>query len=204
VPNYLAKVFAQVWLVRESALQRYVAQRRFSLQHVLSRQLDATPDHECVGPLSECTREDTREIRFAEVGERTKVRDKYPIRDMTSDIGAHFARVPTGQAASSGWHLVREFGINPRTQQRGCFEYRAVSCLLLIELTCSRIEERDHAVHPFVRLCRTNPRIAWRLANVHIHSQCLPRHVVRNSHTVGPVNRLRNVVCHAIKRPSVS
>jgi hypothetical protein len=49
-----------------------------------------------------------------------------------------------------GWHLFREFGINPRTQQRGCFEYRAVSCLPLIELTCSRIEERDHAAHPLV------------------------------------------------------
>jgi hypothetical protein len=170
VSHYLSKVFAQVWLVGESTLERYVAQRPFSLQHVLNRQLDATPDHVGVRSLSECTREDTREMRFAEVSERTKVRDEYPIRDMTSDIGAHFARVPIGQAASSGWHLLREFGIDPHTQQRDCFEYRAASCLLLIELTCSRIEERDYAVHPFARLCRTNPRIAWRLANVHIHS----------------------------------
>jgi hypothetical protein len=46
VPRYLSKVLAQVWLVGESASQRYVTQRRVSLQHVLSRQLDAPPDHE--------------------------------------------------------------------------------------------------------------------------------------------------------------
>ena len=46
VPRRLSKVLAQVWLVGESASQRYITQGRFSLQHVLSRQLDATPDHE--------------------------------------------------------------------------------------------------------------------------------------------------------------
>jgi hypothetical protein len=46
VPRYLSKVLAQVWLVGKSAPQRYITQGRFSLQHVLSRQLDATPDHE--------------------------------------------------------------------------------------------------------------------------------------------------------------
>ena len=46
VPRYLSKLFTQVWLVGESASQRYITQGRFSLQHVLSRQLDATPDHE--------------------------------------------------------------------------------------------------------------------------------------------------------------
>jgi hypothetical protein len=49
VSRYPSKGFAQVWLVGESALLRYVAQGRLSLQHVLSRQLDATPDHEGVG-----------------------------------------------------------------------------------------------------------------------------------------------------------
>jgi hypothetical protein len=33
-------------LVGESASQRYVAQGRFGVQHVMSRQLDASPDHE--------------------------------------------------------------------------------------------------------------------------------------------------------------
>jgi hypothetical protein len=89
---------------------------------------------------------------------------------VTIDIGAHFTRVSARQAASSGWNLFREFGINLRTQQRGCFEYRAVSCLFVIKLTSSRIEERDNAAHPFVRLWLTNPRIARRLANIHIHS----------------------------------
>jgi hypothetical protein len=35
-----------MWLVGEAASQRDIAQRRFSLQHLLSRQLDAPPDHE--------------------------------------------------------------------------------------------------------------------------------------------------------------
>jgi hypothetical protein len=46
VPRYLSKVLTQVRLIGEPALQRDIAQGRFSLQHVLSRQLDATPDHE--------------------------------------------------------------------------------------------------------------------------------------------------------------
>jgi hypothetical protein len=46
VSRYLSKVLAQVCLVRESASQRYITQGLFSLQHVLSRQLDATPDDE--------------------------------------------------------------------------------------------------------------------------------------------------------------
>ncbi len=33
-------------------------------------------------------------MRLAEVGERTEIRDEYPIRDMTIDVGAHFAGVP--------------------------------------------------------------------------------------------------------------
>lgn len=108
MPDYLSKVFAQVWLVGESASQRYVAQRRFSLQQVLSCQLDATPDHECVRQL---------------------------------------------------------------------FAYRAVSCLFVITLTCSRIEERDYVAHPFVRLCRIKQRTARGLTNVPIHFQCHPPHV---------------------------
>jgi hypothetical protein len=46
VPRYLSKLLAQVWLVGEPASQRYITQGRFSLQHVLSRQLDAPLDHE--------------------------------------------------------------------------------------------------------------------------------------------------------------
>jgi len=49
MPRYLSKVPAQVRLVGESASQRNITQRRFSLQHVLSRQLDATPDDEGIG-----------------------------------------------------------------------------------------------------------------------------------------------------------
>jgi hypothetical protein len=46
VPRYVSKVLAQVWLVGESAPQRYVNQGRFGLQHALSRQFDALSDHE--------------------------------------------------------------------------------------------------------------------------------------------------------------
>jgi hypothetical protein len=35
-----------MWLVGESAMQRYVAQGRFSFEHELSRQFDASSDHE--------------------------------------------------------------------------------------------------------------------------------------------------------------
>jgi hypothetical protein len=53
VPRCLSEELAQMRLVSESALQRYIAQGRFSLQHVLSRQLDASPDHEGMRWLSE-------------------------------------------------------------------------------------------------------------------------------------------------------
>jgi hypothetical protein len=134
-------------LVGESALQRYVAQGRFSLQHVFSRQLDATPDHEGVRCLSEGTPEGTREIPFAELNERTQIRHSYPIRDMTINVGTHSARVPGGQAALSGESPWRELGVDLHTQQRNCIEYRAVSHLLLIDLICSRIEERHYLAH---------------------------------------------------------
>jgi len=48
VPGCLSKVLAQVRLIGEAALQRNIAQGRFSLEHVLSRQLDAAADHEGV------------------------------------------------------------------------------------------------------------------------------------------------------------
>ena len=91
-------------------------------------------------------------MRFAELNERTQIRHKYPIRDVTINVGTHSERVPGEQAAFCAW------------------EYHAVGCLFVIKLTCSRREERDRAGHPFVRLSRTSPRVAWRLANVHIHS----------------------------------
>ena len=87
-------------------------------------------------------------MRFTEVNECTEVRDKQPIRDVTINIGEHFARVPARKAASSGSRLFREFRIDLLTQQRGCFEYRAVSYLFVIKLTSSRIEKRDNAAPP--------------------------------------------------------
>jgi hypothetical protein len=136
----LSKGFAEVWLVGESASQRDVAQGRVSLQHVLSGQLDAAPDHESARWLSEGTPEGARKMRFAEMNEPTEIPDEYPICNVTINIGTYFEHVPAGQAASPGNGRFREFGINPVTQQRGCLEYGAVSCLFVIKLTSSRIE----------------------------------------------------------------
>jgi MalT-like TPR region len=47
-PHCLSKELAQVRLIRESAAQRNFAQGCFRLQHVVSRQLDATHDYECM------------------------------------------------------------------------------------------------------------------------------------------------------------
>ncbi len=47
----MSKVLTQVRLVREAALQRYIAQAHVGLEHVLSRQLDPAVDHERVRGL---------------------------------------------------------------------------------------------------------------------------------------------------------
>jgi hypothetical protein len=47
-------VLTQVRLIREPASQRDIAQGCVGLQHVLSRQLDAPPDHEGMRGLAKC------------------------------------------------------------------------------------------------------------------------------------------------------
>jgi hypothetical protein len=96
-------VLAQVWLVGESASQRNITQRSFSLQHELRRQLDATPDHEGMRRPSESAPKSAREMRFAELHKRAKIRDKYWPCDITINIGTHFARLPAAQAAPFIW-----------------------------------------------------------------------------------------------------
>jgi hypothetical protein len=54
VSRCLSKVLRQVRLIAEPAAQRDMAQGFFGLQHVLSRQLDAPPDHEGMRGLAEC------------------------------------------------------------------------------------------------------------------------------------------------------
>lgn len=107
---------------------------------------------------------------FAEINERAEIGDKYPIRDVIINIGAHFARLPAWQADLADRSLLREFKSSRLTQQRGCLEYCAASCLFVIKLTSSCIEERNNAAHPVGRLWLTEPRIARRLANRNIHS----------------------------------
>jgi hypothetical protein len=169
-PRYLSKVLAQVRLIGEPALQRDIAQGCFGLQHVLSRQLDAPPDHEGMRRLAECAPEGAREMRFAELHKRAKIRDKYRACDMTINIGTHFACLPGAQAPSSVWSRLRDFGINLLPQQRGGFKYRAVNRLFVIQLTDSRIEQRDDVVHPFAWLYRANLRGSLRISEVRIHN----------------------------------
>ena len=95
-------------------------------------------------------------MRFAESNKGAEIRDKYRTADMTINIGTHFASLPGAQAPCSVWRGLREFGINLLAQQRGGFKYRAVNCLFVIQLTNRRIEERNHVVHPFMRLSRTD------------------------------------------------
>jgi hypothetical protein len=149
VPRYLSKVLAQVWLVSKSALQRNITQGRFSLQHVLSRQLDATPDHEGMRWPSEGAPKSSREIRFAELHMRAKLRDKHRTADMSINIGTHFACLPAAQPSSSFRSRLRDFRINLLPQQRGCSKYRAVNRLSVIKLTGGHIEQRDYMVYPF-------------------------------------------------------
>jgi hypothetical protein len=92
-------VLAQVRLVREAAPQRDVAQRSLSLQHVLSRQLQATLDHERVRGGSERALEGAREMRLAALDQRTEVCDTYRACDMTIDVLTHLARLPCQQAS---------------------------------------------------------------------------------------------------------
>ena len=132
VSRYLAKVLAQVWLVGESALQRYVAQGRFRLKHVLSRQLDASPDQEGMRRLAEGAPKGAREMRFAELHKRAKIRDKYWTCDMTINMRTHLPRLPGAQSPPSVWRRLSYFGINLLPQQRGCLNYRAVNRLLVI------------------------------------------------------------------------
>jgi hypothetical protein len=164
VPRCLSKVLAQMWLVGEAALHRNIAQRRFSLQHVLSRQLDAPPDHEGMRCLAECALEGAREMRFAESNMCAEIRDKYLTRDMTINIGTHFACLPSEQAPSHVWGRSRDFGINLLAQQRGGSKYRAMNRLFVIQLTDSGIEQRDYLVHPFAWPCQTYLRDRLRLS----------------------------------------
>jgi hypothetical protein len=170
VARYLSKLLAQVWLVGEPASQRYITQRRLSLQHVLSRQLDATPDHEGMRGVAESAPEGAREMRFAKLHKRAEIGDRYRICDMTINIGTHFACLPSEQAPSYVWGRLRDFGINLLPQQRGGFKYSAVNRLSVIKLTSGGIEQRDYAVHPFAWPCRSDPR----------HSLCLPEVSVHN------------------------
>jgi hypothetical protein len=103
-------------------------------------------------------------MRFAELHKRAKIRDKYWTFDMTINISTDFACLPGAQTPFSVWSCLRGFGINLLPQQRGGLKYRAVNRLFVIQLTDSRIEQRDYVVHPFAWPCRTYLRDSLRLS----------------------------------------
>ena len=89
-----SEAIAQVCLIYKSALQRDVAQRRVSLQHVLSGQLQATPNHEGVRWYAECAFEGACEVRFAQPNMRAEICGEYRTCDVAIDILTHLAHPP--------------------------------------------------------------------------------------------------------------
>jgi hypothetical protein len=88
-----------VRLIREAASQRDIGQANVALQHVLSRQLDATSDNERVGGDSEGALERAREVGLAALDQRREVCDEYRACDTSIDILTNPARLPCEQAA---------------------------------------------------------------------------------------------------------
>jgi hypothetical protein len=82
------------------------------------------------------------------------------------------------------WGRSRDFGTNLLAQQRGGFKYRAMNRLFVIQLTDSRVEQRDYVVHPLMRLCRTDLRTSGGPANDHNHCYHLPK---ASRSTINPV-----------------
>jgi hypothetical protein len=54
------------------------------------------------------------------------------LADMTVNILAHLARLPTAQASFTFWSDLRDLGVYLFTQEQGGFENRCVDCLLAI------------------------------------------------------------------------
>ena len=81
-------------VIDKSGSKRNVAQRHIGIEHVLGSQFDATPDHEGVGGVAECSFEGARKVRFAALDERTQVCDQYSVRNMPIDMLEHFPGLP--------------------------------------------------------------------------------------------------------------
>jgi hypothetical protein len=81
-------------LINKSASQRDVAQRGIRLKHVLSGQLDPSPDDEGMGRVPECSPESARKMSFAALDERTQVCDQYSVSNMPVDMLEHLPGLP--------------------------------------------------------------------------------------------------------------
>jgi hypothetical protein len=134
-------------------------------------------------------------MRFAESNKDAEIRDKYRTYDMTINMSTHFARLPGAQAPFYVWSRFRDFGINLLAQQRSGFKYRAMNRLIVIQLTDSRIKQRDYVVDPFMRLCRTDladryrgtPRFLQEHMQTEWHSagsECGDMHEPRNQRVI--------------------
>jgi hypothetical protein len=106
-----------VRLVGEAAPQRNVTQGRIGRQHVLGGQFHAPSHHERVRRLPERALEGSREVRFAALNERAKIRDKDRPCDMTINIVTHLARLPGQQTPPSVGDHSRRRWINLLSQQ---------------------------------------------------------------------------------------
>jgi hypothetical protein len=62
----------------------------------------------------------------------TELAGRVMLADMTVNILAHLARLPTAQASFTFWSDLRDLGVYLFTQEQGGFENRCVDCLLAI------------------------------------------------------------------------
>ena len=92
--RYLSKELAQVRLIHKPAAQGNIAQGCLGLQHVLSGQLDAAPNHEGMRGKSERPPERTRKVRLAAFHDCAQIRDQYASGDVVVDVFDHFPDLP--------------------------------------------------------------------------------------------------------------
>ena len=71
----LSKVLAQMRLIYKSTAQRDVTKGCIRLKHVLSCQLDPTPNYKGMGGVPERSPEGARKMRFAALHKSAQIRD---------------------------------------------------------------------------------------------------------------------------------
>jgi hypothetical protein len=158
-------------LIHKPASNRDVTEGRIRLKHVLSRQFDATPDDKRVRGVSECVPEGARKVRRAALYERAKICDEYTTGNMPVDMIQYLASLPCQQTLFSIVRtLLRGLRIHLPAQQGGCFEYRPVRRLFMVQLTDGRIQQGDDMVHPVGRSTLTDTRTHGVMGELSLHA----------------------------------